>query len=295
MSTSTTAASVQPETAIPDQRYQAELQAAFRQNHADVYVLDTRDFVELWMACQKDQGLSERQITAALSAVAGFTWNNATNIASPFRDAVTLHRVAEDMRRSGSYFTTYRVFYRRGKPYIAFRGYAGLRRILTRPSYGISEKIIVDLGIGPEGAKHAARQAVMVTLIVSASVNSIDGLLGRKTIDVVLTTFATDVVKAAIATAAGYLTGVALVAITGAATPVIIPLAVGGFVAIGFGWGPNELDKRYQVTHNLSAALARNLAQSQASFQQAGRDMRRYLFTTPGNVELISRISRMGR
>jgi hypothetical protein len=215
---------------------------------------------------------------------------------------IKLARLAEDLQKGGSYLAHYRIYERHGKAYISFRGYAGLRSILTNPSYRMNRTEVINLGIGYDGAKRVVKQAVWITVIVSVGINSVDTFLDRKTIDQALANFATDVMKAAIATAVGALTVIGVMTIKTAALPIVVPLGVG--IAVGFfaGMFLNEIDGWLGVTDRLAGAIARfreshQLSQERAgiSREQARRDVSRLLFTVPGNIDLITRLSRMGR
>ncbi|MCB5213588.1 hypothetical protein LHL18_08810 [Rheinheimera aquimaris] len=165
------------------------------------------------------------------------------------------------MKRSGSILGQYYFQTQNGKKYIIFKGRAGLRQILTGTRYLANNSKVMQLGIGGQAMRASARGGVLVSVIFSATLNTIDWIFKDEfRWTNWLATISTDIVKAAIASAAGYAAGMVvsagLVAITGASIA-IFPLAAAILVGIGIGFALNWLDNKYGVTQAIINHLNR--------------------------------------
>ncbi|GAA0550268.1 hypothetical protein GCM10009098_17460 [Rheinheimera aquimaris] len=248
----------------------AELETAFNENQHDIFVQDDRELLELWIAEQKSKGVNQQHIAAKFEQLTGmpldeylmqFGKNYGATVVAAGSDAKVLTVLAAEMKRSGSILGQYYFQTQNGKKYIIFKGRAGLRQILTGTRYLANNSKVMQLGIGGQAMRASARGGVLVSVIFSATLNTIDWIFKDEfRWTNWLATISTDIVKAAIASAAGYAAGMVvsagLVAITGASIA-IFPLAAAILVGIGIGFALNWLDNKYGVTQAIINHLNR--------------------------------------
>lgn len=248
----------------------AELETAFSNNQYDIFVQDDREFLELWIAEQISKGKNQQQIEAKFQQTVGLPLNETlmqfgrgygATVASAGSDLKILTALALEMKRSGSILGQYYFQTQNGKKYIVFKGRAGLRNVLTGTRYLANNTKVMQLGIGGQAMRSSARGGVLISVIFSATLNTIDWIYEDEfRWTNWLATISTDIVKAAIASAAGYAAGMVvsagLVAITGA-TIAVFPLAAAILVGIGIGWALNWLDNKYGVTQAIINHLNR--------------------------------------
>lgn len=248
----------------------AELETAFNENQHDIFVQDDRELLELWIAEQKSKGVNQQHIAAKFEQLTGmpldeylmqFGKNYGATVVAAGSDAKVLTLLAAEMKRSGSILGQYYFQTQNGKKYIIFKGRAGLRQILTGTRYLANNSKVMQLGIGGQAMRASARGGVLVSVIFSATLNTIDWIFKDEfRWTNWLATISTDIVKAAIASAAGYAAGMVvsagLVAMTGASIA-IFPLAAAILVGIGIGLALNWLDNKYGVTQAIINHLNR--------------------------------------
>jgi putative flippase GtrA len=207
----------------------AELETAFKNNQYDIFVQDERELVELWIAEQKSKGGNQQQIATKFQQLIGMPLDE--------------------------YLMQF------GKKYIVFKGRAGLRQILTGTRYLANNSKVMQLGIGGQAMRASAKGGVLISVIFSATLNTVDWIFKDEfRWTNWIASVSTDIVKAAIASAAGYAAGMVvsagLVAITGASIA-IFPLAAAILVGIGIGFALNWLDNKYGVTQAIINHLNR--------------------------------------
>ncbi|MCC5810759.1 MAG: hypothetical protein JJU06_10335 [Ectothiorhodospiraceae bacterium] len=239
--------------------------AHLRRNRIDVHdcevhLMTLNDLAELWRNRQRQNGLTDEEIDAHERALMSGAAGHAPSAAAVVNDSSKLSRLALDLRRGGSLFSTYRIVQRGSTTLIALRGHAGLRHHLTATTYGIMNPKVISMGIGPMGHQAMARGGLVVTVVVSPLIRTFEWvfndevtwhhLLVHVTMDMAKAVAAAGaMVAASMATAASF-------AAFGLATPVVLPVAVGIFVAIAVGIGLNRLDARFEITQALVNALA---------------------------------------
>jgi hypothetical protein len=247
-----------------------ELETAFRKNQHDIFIQEQREFIELWIAEQKTKGKNQLQIETNFELIAGLSMNesllqfsqaNGATMFSASSDVKILSALAIEMKRSGSILGQYYFQTKNGKKYIIFKGRAGLRQVLTGPRYLANNSKVMQLGIGGQAMRASARGGILISVIFSSTLNTIDWIFKdefRWTNWV--TSISTDILKAAIASAAGYISGMAvsagLIALTGTSIAVF-PLTAAILVGIGVGLTLNWFDDRYNVTQAIINHLDR--------------------------------------
>lgn len=251
---------------------ESRLAKEWTDNQADVYTLERDDLVALWIQTKKDDGQSDAQIKAKFEELVGETTLNlltdlfqladeyGATVVAASADAKVLAALGRDMQRSGNLLGQYKIRPHNGKNYIVFKGNHRLRSTIKGTRYGLKNPTIVKMGIGPDGLKHTAKGGVYITLIVSASLNTIawifDEDFGWKDF---LANIAEDVVKAAIAALAGFLAGVVIVKTTGMA---VLASAAGIVVGVVFGLRISSLtyDDVRKFAEEVSGAFHRSLS-----------------------------------
>ncbi|WP_417520672.1 hypothetical protein [Marinobacter sp.] len=215
--------------------------------------------------------------------------------------SIVLVKLGADMHRSGTLFATYRVILRQGKSYIVLSGYAGLRRYLTAPVYGVGNPKVIKMGIGQVAAKAALKSGAVLTLILSPAVRTLEWLFTDelKTMEAMLAHIATDIAKGLIAAGAAYFASGVLPAIAvsmGASVVAVIPVVAGIAVAIAAGKLLNLVDNKLGLTEKLVDALVQHkeswataMKENKRSVELVRRETNYYFGSTRGNLDFIRR------
>jgi len=210
------------------------------------------------------------------------------------------------MHRSGALFGTYRVIQRQGKNFIVLSGYAGLRRYLTAPVYGVGNPKVIKMGIGQAAAKGALKSGAVLTLILSPAVRTLEWLFTDelKTMEAMLAHIATDIAKGFITAGAAYFTaGVVPAALSalGFSVVAVIPVFAGIVVAIGAGLVLNWVDNSLGLTEKLTDALIQHkeswvqaMEENKRSIDQVRREANYYFGSTRGGLDFIRRFTGSG-
>jgi len=172
------------------------------------------------------------------------------NYTASGKDLGTLTKLFADLGFSG---TKAYIKYYKGRPYVIFKGSPALRKIFTGTRYGLQNAKVVHMGIGRSGAISAARSGGVLTIVLVSAFRIADYILtDQMTLNHLVGTLATDVVKIGIAT------GASIIAAAGAAA--VFTVAIGPTIAaIGVGllvsYGLSKLDDHYEITTKVIAAL----------------------------------------
>ncbi|PCM42977.1 hypothetical protein [Marinobacter sp. ANT_B65] len=175
------------------------------------------------------------------------------------------------MHRSGALFGTYRVIHRQGKNFIVLSGYAGLRRYLTAPVYGVGNPKVIKMGIGQAAAKGALKTGAVLTLILSPAVRTLEWLFTDelKKMEAMLAHIATDIAKGFITAGAAYFAAAMLL---------------------------NMVDNKLGLTEKLADALIQHkeswataMEENRRSVEQIRREANYYFGSTRGNLDFIRR------
>jgi len=275
-----------------ERQLRVSLKEQFAANQTDVYVLSVRELTDIWMKAQKARGKPDSEIESLYERITGFTLGAILDYTGPASDFVVLSRLGADMHRSGALFAKYRVIQRQGKSLIVLSGYAGLRRYLTAPVYGLGNPKVIKMGIGQVAAKSALKTGVVLTLILSPSVRTLEWLFTDelKTMETVLAHIGTDIAKGLIAAGAAYFTaGVIPAAVAGGGASVIavVPVAVGVVVAIVGTMILNRLDDHLGITEMLTDALVKAIEENKRSIDKVRREANYYFGSARGGLDFI--------
>ncbi|MGR2666033.1 hypothetical protein [Vibrio campbellii] len=220
-------------------------------HEVDIYVLDQKGLVDLWLFEKKMKGLNEQQITDLITGVELVEVISAKG--SLIHDLSAFYLLAEDLKKGGSILGTYEVTKKGAQSYISFSGNHKLRSIIKQSRYLSSNAQMLALGIGKLGLKTAAKGGVILTVIYSVPFRTLelalkkDYLLSNWVVNV-----STDIVIAAISGVLGYFAGVMISAVT---TTVLVPIGFGIAVAATFGLFLEYLEGEYLVKKKLIAKL----------------------------------------
>ena len=181
------------------------------------------------------------------------------------KDIFLMSKLLADLGYAG---TKAYVKYYGGKPHIILKGYPGLRKILNASKYGVQNAKVVKMGLGKHGALNAAKGGGLLTIILVSTYRVIDFFLNdATTLNQLIGTLATDVIKVGIVTGASIATATGVAALgtafsAGAATGVVAglivaigPLAAVIVVGIGVSFALSYIDDKYHLTDKIIVAL----------------------------------------
>ena len=265
------------------------LSQEFKNNQTDVAVFDLPICVDFWMAAQEDQGVSkpaamEKLKTLFSNASLQELWVKVewylTQVKSwtpTILDGKALGELAYDMSRNGSILSKYVIKEMGGKQYIIFKGYAGLRRLITGTRYLADNTKLASIGIGKMGALKSVKGGMVLSLFLCVGFRALEQLLNdQATWHDFVGGLAADLTKVAIAGAAGM---IAACLVGGAATVGTIavgPLFAAVAVGVVVGLALDALDDKIGFTRALIVGLReaeKNVAQD---IQQLQKEYRWY-------------------
>lgn len=210
---------------------------------------------------------------------------------SPVLDSLVLTRLGAEMSRSGNVIGSYRVIRREGKSLIVFSGHPGLRRHLTATVYGINHPKVISMGVGQSAANAMLKSGLLLTLIISPVVRTIEWLFidEKATFELVLARVSSDIIKAVIATGTGYAVSAFVAAGTGASVIAVAPIMAGIAIAVAVTLTLNEVDKTFGLTESLANSLADISKEWLLTTSQVRRDFGYYFGTSEGALEFMRR------
>jgi len=179
----------------------------------------------------------------------------STNYYATGKDVVLLGKLMGDLGHAGT--KTYIKYYG-GKAHFVLKGYPGLRNILTGTKYGIQNAKVIQMGMGKYGAVQAAKSGGVLTIVLVSAFRVIDYFLtDSATLNQLIGTLATDVVKIGLATSASIVAASATATLA-ASTGILIafgPLAVAIVVGVGAAMLLEAVDDKYKITDKIIMAL----------------------------------------
>lgn len=191
---------------------------------------------------------------------------NASSLWQPLFDVPDLVRVLREFRWNRAVLS-----YKDGKAYIIFKGFAGKRTIFRGPRYlasNISLKLM-ELGVGKLGRAAPAVKAMKLSAYIAVPFDVALWLLGdQHTASRLFGTIMCDLLKAGVATLAGYGAGVVMAGLTAVvAAPVVVTFLVGA----GVGMALDAADRQLGVTD----ALVLQMEAAEKSVVGQGREVLR--------------------
>ncbi|SEB03443.1 hypothetical protein [Alkalimonas amylolytica] len=239
---------------------QQQLQQQFTENQTDIYVLNAREITDFWLTVQRQEGKSQVQSAALFEELTGVALATAItqfgrDYGAAGNDARVLAVLATDLQRGGRFFSTYETVTRNGRQYIIFKGNHRARQVIKGTRYLASNTSLIKMAVGKEGLKQSAKSGFLVSVIFSLSLHSIQWLFEDEyRWTNWLAGISTDLVKIAIAGAAGYFAALGAASLSIAlvgGTIAVVPLAAGVIAAIIVGVALNYADEHFQVTQRL--------------------------------------------
>jgi hypothetical protein len=215
-------------------------------NQHEVFVVS---FTEMDAIIRSSQKVWDEGMTLAWSKVKGKTEFGASYYASA-DDLRTISKLVGDL---GGFTIKAYVKNYGGKPHIIIKGFPGLRKIFTGTKYGIKNPKVVTMGLGRAGAVHAAKSGGILSIILLSGYRVIDYFLtDTATLNQLVGSLATDIVKVGIAT------GVSIAAAT--LVSAIFSIAIGPIVAVVFfgiltSVALTALDTHYGITDRIIIGL----------------------------------------
>ncbi len=209
----------------------------------DIYALDQRGLVDLWLFDKRIKGLNDQQIS---SLIEGMKLAEVISTrGSLLHDMTAFYLLAEDLHKGGAILGKYEITRNGAQSYITFKGNHRLRSIIKGSRYLLNNAKIMALGIGQSGMKASAKGGVFLTLVYSVPFRTLE-LLFKK--DYLLSSWVvyitSDVLKASIAAVVGYFFATALMATSGV---VLVPIGIGLLVSFGVGEGLSYFEGKYAL------------------------------------------------
>lgn len=141
-----------------------------------------------------------------------------------------------------------------GKPHIILKGHPGLRSVLTGTKYGIKNPKVITMGLGKAGAIHAAKSGGILSVVLLSAYRVTDYFLtDQATLNQLIGSLATDVVKVGIATGASI--GAASVLVGAGVTLAIGPILAVVIVGVSVSMALSVIDEHYGITDRVIAGL----------------------------------------
>jgi hypothetical protein len=178
-----------------------------------------------------------------------FAKRNIAPYVSPILDAGTLALVCNDLGITGRAIP--KVI--KGRQYIAFSGYPGLRTIFPGTIYSANNRKLITMAIGSLGIQNMVKTGGILTICITVPLTILEAFLkDHATCYDLVGNMASDLIKLGIASVIAAIVGIFF---GGIVTYAIVPIGVTILVSVGAGVTLNFLDNKYQLTEKLSATL----------------------------------------
>ncbi len=224
----------------------------------DIYILDQKGLVDLWLFDKRIKGLNDQQISSLIDGMKLAEFVSTRG--SLFHDISAFYRLAEDLYKGGAILSKYEITRNGAQSYITFQGNHRLRSVIKGSRYLLNNAKIMALGIGQAGMKVSAKGGVLLTFIYSVPFRTLELVLQK---DYLITNWvvnvSTDVLFASISATLGYIAGVSAATLSGV---VLLPIGVGIVVAFLVGEHLNSLEGRLELKQKATAALNEHFEKS---------------------------------
>ncbi|MBI5896734.1 MAG: hypothetical protein HZB24_12280 [Desulfobacterales bacterium] len=180
---------------------------------------------------------------------AGFAKRNVSPYISPILDVYTLALVCKDLGLTGRAET--KII--NGRQYVIFKGYPGLRKLFPGTKYLADNRKVIQMAIGGLGIKHFVKSGAMLTIWITVPLTILECFLkDQYTMSALIGNVASDLAKIGIGSVMAAIAGLGVGMLTSIAW---VPIGVTILVGLGVGLGLEWLDKKYDLTGKLVAAL----------------------------------------
>jgi len=232
---------------MPSIQGKQQLKNNIQSNNYEIYILSVDEMDKVVKSSSNKLNQDSNAIWQSLKGKMEYGVGYYAN----FDDAKVLTKLVGDLGSFGcqAYIKNYN-----GKVHIILKGRPGLRKVLTGTKYGIANPKVVTMGLGKIGAVNAAKTGGIISIYLITAFRVIDFFMTDTiTLNRLVGTLATDIVKIGIATGASIAAASAVVGfgVTLAIGPILAVLVVG----VAFNYGLNELDKKYSITDRVVAGL----------------------------------------
>lgn len=222
------------------------------------------------MSCHRAaaSGAAARDIPSLTKlAAVEFAKRNVAPYISPILDAHTLTLVCKDLGLTGRFKT--KII--NGRQYIIFKGHAGLRKLFPGTKYLANNRKIVRMAIGALGIKSMVKGGAWLTICITVPLTILECFLKDEfTMSALIGNVASDLTKIGIASIMAAIGGLIAGGMTTmASAPILVTIVIG----LAVGWGVEGLDKRFQLTDKLVAALEELAEQIAALENTMGRKL----------------------
>lgn len=236
-------------------RVKEKLKRDFDGNTHNIFALAAEEFVQLWVAVQKQSQLSIEAMQKKLSEITGLSLAQTmlffgANYGSATIESTALSKLAYDFKKSGNILGLIEYKRLNGKKYIIFKGRPGLRKIITGTRYLASNAKLMSVGIGAKGSFKGLKSGFLISIFFSITLNTVNWLFEddyRWTHW--LATTSTDIIKVVISGVAAALVTTTLTIMT---ATFVVPIALGIAVALMVSGKLNEIDDIYALTDSLT-------------------------------------------
>ncbi len=223
----------------------AQLKLKMQSNKHEIYIVSVEQMDAIVNGSPQGKNKSVQE---AWTTIKG-KLNMGVSYYSSADDIVTLTKLVGDLGSIGAkaYIKVYG-----GKPHIILKGRPGLRAILTGTKYGIQNPKVISMGLGKAGAVSAAKTGGVVTIVLLTTFRVVDYLLtDQATLNQLIGTLATDVVKVGISVGAS----IAAATIVGGFAIAIGPLVAAVFFGVLVSAGLEYIDQKYGLTDQVIKGL----------------------------------------
>lgn len=168
---------------------------------------------------------------------------------SPIMDTCTLSLVCKDLGIMGKAIP--KVI--KGRQYIAFSGYPGLRSRFPGTIYSARNRKLISMGIGTLGIRKMVTKGAKITIYLSVGLTVLEAFLGDyTTVYEFFGDLASDLIKLGIASIMSAIIGLT---VGGMTTIAFLPIAITIAVMIGTNYLLNQIDNHYNLTEKLAIVM----------------------------------------
>jgi hypothetical protein len=182
-----------------------------------------------------------------LLAEYGFVKNTLKSYTAATLDSVTAIRLLKELGYKANQLEIAR--YGNGKTYVIFKGYAGNREIFKGTRYLTNNPKVVSLGVGPKGIIGSAKSGFVISFVLSVGLEVFDYVIKDDyTINKLLGTLSSDLIKIGLSAIAGAAAGLAVGASVTLGSVAALPLIAAVGVSVLVGIVLEKLDSKLGIT-----------------------------------------------
>ncbi len=201
-----------------------------------------------------------------------FAKRNVAPYISPILDTATLSLVCKDLGITGRAIP--KVI--KGRQYIAFSSYPGLRTMFPGTIYTANNRKIITMAIGALGIKNMVKSGGVLTICIAVPLTILEAFLkDHATCYNLVGELSSDLLKIGVSSAMGYIAGIIFGGFTAYA---IVPIGVAIAITVYTGYRLDQIDKKHELTEKLSKLLEDMNSQIAKSAKNTINDVERGLY-----------------